>query len=189
MKNKTILAALATGFISCALFSQQAQAVLITGDIAFAGTSKFDTTSLATATKVTAFSAVTVSSTSGSFMSVALGSPVTMAASWTFNPSTPTPSLWNVGGFTFDLLASTIVTQSASMIDITGTGILSGNGFDPTPGAWEFTSQSALGRKHLTFSFSADTSSTAVPDGGSAVALLGIALVGVEALRRKFKAC
>ncbi|PYL63469.1 MAG: hypothetical protein DMF25_10625, partial [Verrucomicrobia bacterium] len=27
----------------------------------------------------------------------------------------------------------------------------------------------------------------AVPDGGSAVALLGIALVGVEALRRKFK--
>jgi VPDSG-CTERM motif len=28
-----------------------------------------------------------------------------------------------------------------------------------------------------------------VPDGGSAVALLGIALVGVEALRRKFKAC
>jgi VPDSG-CTERM motif len=73
------------------------------------------------------------------------------------------------------------------MIDITGTGTLTGNGFDPTPGAWEFTSQSALGRRHLTFSFSADTS--AVPDGGSAVALLGIALVGVEALRRKFKAC
>jgi len=30
---------------------------------------------------------------------------------------------------------------------------------------------------------------TVVPDGGSAVALLGIALVGVEALRRKLKAC
>jgi VPDSG-CTERM motif len=187
MKNKMILAALATGFISCALFSQQAQAVLITGDIAFAGTAAFDTTSLATAKEVKVWSAVTVSSVSGSFTSVALGSAVTMAAPWTFNPSTATPGLWTVGGFTFDLATSTIGSQNASMIDITGAGTLTGNGFDPTVGAWEFTSQSALGRQHSTFSFSSDT--VAVPDGGSAVALLGIALVGVEALRRKFKAC
>jgi hypothetical protein len=188
MKNKMILAALATGFISCALFTQQAQAVMISGDIAFAGTAAYspDTDSLATATTVTAFSAVTVSSVSGSFTSVALGSPVTMSA-WTFNPSTATPGLWTVGGFTFDLATSTIGSQTASMIDITGAGTLTGNGFDPTVGAWEFTSQSALGRQHSTFSFSSDT--VAVPDGGSAVALLGIALVGVEALRRKFKAC
>src|SRR6266700_7331255 len=106
MKNKMILAALATGFISCALFSQQAQAVQMTGDLAIAGTAAFDTTSLFTATTVTAFSAVTVQSTSGSFNSVALGSSVTMAASWTFNPSTATPGLWSVGGFTFDLATS-----------------------------------------------------------------------------------
>jgi hypothetical protein len=33
-----------------------------------------------------------------------------------------------------------------------------------------------------------DLSLTAVPDGGSAVALLGIALTGIEVLRRKLKA-
>jgi hypothetical protein len=54
MKNlsKTIFAVLATGVLSCALFSQQAQATAIQGDINFAGAVRFDTTSLATAHRV-----------------------------------------------------------------------------------------------------------------------------------------
>ena len=192
MKNltKTILVMLATGVLSCAVFSQQAQATAITGDIQFAGETHFDTNSLATATTVitwfdvfhnAGFSSVT--SSTGDFAGIAPGTQATMAQPWIFNPSTPTPGLWSVGGFSFDLLTSTVVTRNAGTLHITGTGIVSGNSFDPTAMDWSFTTQSAGGHTRTTFSFSAN--GLAVPDGGSAVALLGLALVGIEALRRK----
>jgi hypothetical protein len=50
--SKTLLALLTTGMLSCGIFSQQAQATAINGNIQFAGEVKFDTNSLATATKV-----------------------------------------------------------------------------------------------------------------------------------------
>ena len=154
--SKTILAVLATGVLSCGLFSQQAQATAITGDIQFAGEVAFDTNSLATATKVVTWFDVfhnagfsSVTSGTGDFAGIAPGTSAAMAQ-WTFNPSTPTPGLWSVGGFTFDLLSSTVVTQNASTLVITGNGIVSGNGFDPTAMDWAFTTQSSGGktRKH-----------------------------------------
>jgi hypothetical protein len=194
MKNlsKTILAALATGVLSCALFSQQAQAAPINGDIQFAGEVAFDTNSLATATRVVTWFDVfhnagfsTVTSATGDLGGIAPGTQATMGQPWIFNPSTPTPGLWSVGGFTFDLLSATIVTQTAKALVIEGSGIVSGNGFDPTAMDWSFTTQSSGGRTRTTFSFSANGVAVGVPDGGSAVALLGIALTGIEVLRRK----
>src|ERR1700730_9450359 len=120
--SKTVLAVLATGVLSCAVFSQQAQATAIQGNINFAG------------------------------------------------------------GV---LLTSTIVTHNTSFLSISGTGIVSGNGFDPTNMDWSFTTQSSGGRTHTLFSFSAN--GVAVPDSGSAVALLGLALIGIEVLRRKLR--
>jgi len=192
MKNltKTILAMLATGVLSCAVFSQQAQATAINGDIQFAGETHFDTNSLATATTVVTWFDVfhnagfsSVTSGTGDFAGIPPGTSAAMTQPWIFNPSTPTPGLWSVGGFSYDLLTSTIVTQNANTLTITGTGIVSGNGFDPTNMDWSFTTQSAGGQTRTNFSFSAN--GVAVPDGGSAVALLGLALVGIEALRRK----
>jgi hypothetical protein len=184
---KTILAVLATGVLSCALFSQQAQATSITGDIQFAGETQFETNSLATAHRVVTWFDVfhnagfsSVTSGTGDFAGIAPGTQATMAQPWIFNPSTPTPSLWTVGGFTFDLLTSTVVTHNAQFLTILGTGIVSGNGLDPTSMEWSFTSQNLGG---TIFSFSA--TGVAVPDGGPAVALFGIALVGIEVLRRK----
>ena len=196
MKNssKTLLAVLATALVSCALFSQQAHAITITGDINFVGSVQFNTNNLATATQVNTWfdtlgnaghSTVAFGNT-GTFSGIAPGTQATMAQPWTFNPSTPTPGLWSVAGFTFDLLSSTIVTQNKSTLVITGTGVVSGNGFAPTDMQWNFTTQSAGGRRQTIFSFSAN--GVSVPDGGSAVALLGIALVGTEVLRRKLRA-
>ena len=193
MKNlpNAIRTVLATGLLSCALFSQQAQATAIQGNINFAGAVHFDTNSLATATRVVTwfdsngnagFSSVQAGGT-GDFAGIAAGTQATMAQPWIFTPSTPTPGLWSVGGFSYDLLTSTVVTQNAGTLLITGTGIVSGNGFDPTSMDWSFTTQSAGGQTRTNFSFSAN--GVAVPDGGSAVALLGLALVGIEALRRK----
>jgi hypothetical protein len=195
MKNlsKTILVVLATGALSCALFSQQAQAtpmVMVSGDINLLGSVQFNTQNLATATTVVTWfdtlgnpghSTVGFGNT-GSFAGIAPGTQATMAQPWVFNPSTPTPGLWSVGGFTFDLLSSTIVIQNNSTLVITGSGVVSGNGFTPTDMQWDFSTQSAGGRRQTIFSFSAN--GTSVPDGGPAVALLGIALVGTEVLRR-----
>jgi VPDSG-CTERM motif len=190
--SKTILAVLATGVLSCGLFSQQAQATQINGDIQFAGEVAFDTNSLATATQVVTWFDVfhnagfsSVTSATGDFGFIAPGTQATMAQPWIFNPSTPTNGLWSVGGFTFDLLSSSVVTQNTTTLVIEGTGIVSGNGFDPTAMNWSFTTQSAGGQTRTTFSFSGN--GAAVPDGGSAVALLGIVLIGIEVLRRKLR--
>lgn len=193
MKNLTkTLTMLAVGLISCALFSQQAQAATIRGQIDFTGSVTFDTTSLATANEVStwynAFGASglsTVTLATGDFSGIALGSNATMATPWIFNPSTATPGLWSVGGFTFDLASSTIVSQSSTFLNISGTGTISGNGFDATPGTWAFSTQNASGGPQSKFSFSATTTA---PDGGSAVALLGIALAGIEGARRIVRA-
>ena len=49
-------------------------------------------------------------------------------------------ALWSVGGFTFDLIASTVLFQNFGFLFVSGTGIITGNGqtFD---GTWMFTSQ------------------------------------------------
>ena len=189
---KTTLTVLAIGVLSCALFSQRARAQAIQGDINFAGGVQFDTISLATATRVVTwfdsngnagFSSVQVGGT-GDFAGIAPGTQATMAQPWIFSPSTPTPGLWSVGDFTFDLLTSTIVTQNARFLNISGTGIVSGNGFDPTNMEWAFSTQSAGGSSATKFSFSAD--GVAVPEpAASALALLGFALTGIEVWRRK----
>jgi hypothetical protein len=76
-----------------------------------------------------------------------------------------------------------VVLQNADFLVIQGTGILSGNGFDPTPGTWSFTSQSPDAGG--VFSFSASGGFQAVPEGGTTLALLGVAFIGVELFRRR----
>jgi hypothetical protein len=184
--SKTILAILATGLLSCGLFSQQAQANQISGNITFFGTVTLDTGNVNTATAVTAWhgfghlGSPFVASADGNFSGLT-GMTATFHAPWSFN-SGPVPTFWTVGGFTFDLLVSSITQQGGGSLAVDGTGTISGNGFEGTEGEWHFTTQ-APGAQGV-FSFSA---ATGVPDGGSAVALLGIALTGMEVLRRKVK--
>jgi hypothetical protein len=180
---KLALAILVAGFATTAFTGHQAKAVMITGAINFAGGAVFDTNSLATATRVNTFSDVFVTAADGDFSTVSVGDAVTMATPYIFMPSTPTPSLWSVGGFTYDLDSSTVVLQNADFLIISGTGTISGNGFDTTSGTWSFTTQEP--DANGVFSFSAGTAGQGVPDGGATVALLGIALAGVELIRRK----
>jgi len=166
----------------------------IEGNINFAGAVHLDNNNLGSATTVvTWFDAFNnagktsvVPGATGAFMGILPGTSATMAQPWVFNPSTPTTALWSVGGFTFDLLSATIVSQSNTFLNVLGTGIVSGNLFDPTPATWSFTVNNSNGQPKMMFSFAANNDS--VPDGGVTVALLGLALVGVEVLRRKLKA-
>ncbi|MBA3832136.1 MAG: VPDSG-CTERM sorting domain-containing protein [Chthoniobacterales bacterium] len=184
MKSKLLLTLLATAFAGAGLTTPQAQASQINGAITFAGGAIFDTNSLATATTVNTFENVTVKSRDGDYAAfLDVGDSVAMAMPYVFVPTTPTPALWSVGGFTFDLTNSVVVLQTSNFLAITGSGTISGNGFDATPGTWSFTSQSPAADG--VFSFSAGSSAQGVPEGGSTVALLGLGLVAVAFLRWK----
>jgi VPDSG-CTERM motif len=194
MKNltKTILAVLAAGLVSSAFSTHEAQAAKINGTIDFAGAVMFDSSHLDNVTQVMVWRDVfgnagfsNVAARTGDFSGIPLGTQATMATPWIFTPSTNTPGLWEVGGFTFNLMSATVVDQTATFLNITGTGFITGNGFENTFARWAFTVQNA-GGNHDFFSFSAN-SATGVPDGGAAVALLGMGLGVIEFIRRKLR--
>jgi VPDSG-CTERM motif len=184
MKNrssKTILVFFALGLISCALCVQQAQAVPITGAINFAGGVTLDTGDVNTATKVIAWLdqggfMPTVQGASGSFAGLD-GQTAIFANSWTFGSGVT--ALWQVGGFTFNLIVSSF-TQGGGFLNASGTGFISGNGFHPTYSRWFFSIQDD---GPAVFSWSGGSQAT--PDGGATVALLGLSLAGIEGIRRK----
>jgi len=167
-------------------FAISAQATQITGDIDFAGQVSYDKTSLATATMVTAWHMATVSGATGDFAPT-LGLTPAFATPYVFNPPTAYASLWSVGGFTFELDSSTIQHQDGFLLFITGSGFVTGNGFDKTPGLWSFSSNHSNGKSATSFNFSANTTAVPAPDSGSTVALLGVAIFTVGALRAKFR--
>jgi hypothetical protein len=188
--SKTILTVLATGVITCALFCPQAQAALMTGNITFAGNVTLDTSSAGTATAVTGWFGLgagglpQVQTHDGNFAPlVTNGDAVTFHTPWSFASGAIT-DFWVVDGFHFNLTSSSITTQGGGAVTVDGTGSILGNGFDPTPGSWHFTTQDAAANAHFSFSAASGT----VPEGGSAVALLGIALAGIEGARRVLRA-
>ena len=79
-----------------------------------------------------------------------------------------------------------MITHNATFLNISGVGTVSGNGFEDTPATWALTVQNAGGNQDF-FSFSANlaTQGQGVPDGGSAIALLGLGLGLIEFIRRK----
>ena len=100
---------------------------------------------------------------------------------FTFSPlAAPVDPLWAVGGFEFALGAVSVDFQNATFIILSGTGIISGNGFDPTTGTWNLTGNNS----GMLFNFSAG--SLAVPEPGS-LSLLGLGLIGFAVLRRRTK--
>ena len=186
MKLIKPLMASAAAIVVASGLALSAHANQITGDIDFAGEVKFNTNSLATATMVTAWKMAVVSDTTGDFASVADMTPVAFVTPYVFNPPTAYAALWTVGGFTFELTNSSIDLQTNKFLNISGTGFVSGNGFDQTPGTWSFSSTQSNGGTSRLFSFAANTTAV-TPDSGSTVALLGVALITVGALRAKFR--
>ena len=188
IRPRIVLPLLAALFLG--LVSRLAQAAQIQGDIDFGGVVTFDTTSLATATRVNLWNSAYVLQRQGDFVPFTnFLDPVTMSSSpWVFSPSTALATFWNVGGFTFDLTSSVVLTQSSTFLNVQATGTLTGNGYDPTPAIYSFTASRSDGGNANTFSFQSKT--TVIPEPG-ATALFGIGALalGVSlARRRKLKA-
>ena len=148
-----------------AFCSRQASAAPIQGSIDFSGNVTFNTMSLDTATQVSIWNNSFVAQRTGDFVPfVNVFDNAAMAAPWIFNsgspgsptPGPPTPALWSVDGFTFDLSSSMVVLQNSNFLNITGFGFASGHGFDSTPGVWSFSVSSSGGLQD-TFSFQSNT--------------------------------
>lgn len=177
--QRTALLALALGLLS-GVFCERAEAQgPITGNITFAGSVSLDSTSVDTATMVTAWHGLApgdkpqVQSRDGTFTaSVTAGDGTTFHAPWIFN-SGPVSPFWSVDGFTFDLVSSTIVHQASGALFVSGTGDVSGNNFATTPGTFNFTTQDPSASSQ--FSFSA---ASAVPESNT----LGLLAVGASCL-------
>lgn len=166
-----------------ALSSAAAHAVAITGVVSFSGGATLDSPDLNSATMVLNWQDEKVGSLhTGSFSVLSTGQAATFTDGWVFGSGIA--PLWTVGGFTFDLTSSTVVFQNSVILGISGKGVVSGNGYDATPGRWAFTTQ--VPQVDATFEFSA-AEAEEIPDGGSSVALLGASLLGIGAVRRKLK--
>jgi hypothetical protein len=202
MKRAPKTMAMIVGFVG-AFFYSSADARPIIGRIDFGGIVTYDTTSLATATRVNLwqpnsqgpsnFSVVLQDSMD--FSSISPGTSAAMAsAPWIFDsgtPAFPTPgaalnSLWSVGGFTFDLTSATVVRQDSTFLNVTGTGFISSTNtsLDRTPGIWSFTSSKSNGADSTNFGFQA--TSQAVPEPSTIMLLgTGFGLVALRLVRRK----
>jgi hypothetical protein len=200
--TKSTLALLTMSMLGGGMFTQQLHASPIVGSVAFEDGDAILNNTLATATAVTGYSSadpilVNPNSigTNGDYAGTG-GATVTFAA-FTFSPAlspNPVNPLWTFTSgadtYSFTLTSVGIALQNSSFLDLSGLGTLSikttvggANVFSPTTGNFTFDIQSSTGNPQDTFEFTA--SNAALPDGGWTVALLGIALGGIEVLRRK----
>jgi len=187
--RKTFLPLLGT--LTAALMAANfSLAIPITGSVDFSGGASLNGTTLDNATQVLTWTSVNVTPfgvTIGSALDSTInpGDAVAMTGPWSFNSGRS--ALWMVGGFVFDLQTSGVIEQTVDFISVKGYGMLSGNGFDPTPGTWFFTSQGAgIGNGNFSFSAATLAQTTAVPDGGTTALLFGAACIGlVVSTRRK----
>jgi hypothetical protein len=187
--KKIILAVLATAFVS-------AQAYAFTGTISFSGnlvqgTTKGVTTNhfIQTATNHWTTNAgntdayagvpagITTTMTNFSFTGnntlspMLVGGPISPQWSFTFGGVT----------YSFDLEVLTSAFSTPGSIAEAGVGTAH-IGTETSNATW------SLDGTGTHFNFSATIHTTATPDGGSAVALLGIALAGIEGVRRVIRA-
>ena len=93
---------------------------------------------------------------------------------------------WTVESFSFDLMTITKLASSTdTFLDLQGTGIMRGTGYDATIGSWTFTGDTtggfSSGNGSSIFSWSAG--STAVPEP-AILALMGVGLLGFAVSRR-----
>lgn len=192
MKNKlTVLAGVAVTLMGV---SWTVQAVPITGSLNFTGG-----TVTYNATAITAFGAGTTVNDAvgtlptGSYLGTG-GASVTFApGGFTFAPTlspNPVSPLWDfsVGGSDYSFALTGITAYSEAFgLSVSGFGTLSisGGTYDPTPGIFTLTGTGS----GSTIGFTAMSAvSDPVPDGGTTVLMLGLALVAIGLFPKKIAA-
>lgn len=187
MKKSHRTCALLYAVLSCLFLSTTANAALINGTIELAGAwtpvdSVPSPVTIDTATGIDFTNDQAAVMASSGDMALPFLTLATMN-DFQFNPLAPNPvTVWSVGGFSFSMDNVTIDTQTASALTLSGSGMITGGGFDPTPGTWAFSGQTA---SNITFSWSSSNLAVPIPP---AVWLFGSGLLGLVGIARRRKA-
>lgn len=172
MKSKIAIIGAAVALVASVATSQ---AAFVTGNIGFTGLANLNTSSAGTATGVSSWGSTVALGTSGSFTVIDDFTAATFTSPWNFN-SGASP-FWTVTDngetFVFNLVSSSISSQTANSVTVNGYGYVSGTGvttYNPTLMYWSFTTQDP--NTGNGFTFSASTSSVPEPSTVVAGALL-----------------
>lgn len=182
MKKLTILA-VAVALVST---SSVVKADMLYGTISFNGVANFNAVPTS-ATQITSYQnspAPYVASTGGEFFDVPLNTSANLFAPYILNTSTPVSSFLQFDGMTFSMTSSSSQVLGPFLFT-TAYGTLTGPGFDATP---YIMTLAASGPQTTSFQASLAVNYTALPDGGTTLALLGGALTVVGLIRRKLVA-
>jgi hypothetical protein len=183
--KKTVLALLVTAAISCGLFTEaKADSITFNGTITANNDSAAHPGNPTTLHFTNPFTVLGTPAPTGIFAGTQ-GSSVTMTDfTFTGNGATAvvtSPTLpfvqWSFGGYTFTLQSVASASTAGGAIAVNGAGFVSFGGKNYS-GVWSISGTSGTQFNFVT---------TTVPDGGSAVALLGVALTGIEGLRRMLR--
>lgn len=183
------------GAILATLFlATSAQAAPITGNITLSAeasivTVNFDTNFVSFAPVFPAINAK-VDAATGGFALVGLAPVGTLVSYQNFNygPLSVVNPLWRTASnsVSFSLTNVTGFIEDATLgLLISGTGTINAVGFDPTPGLWSFNASETS--NVFSWGSTASASRGRVPDGGASAVLLGVSLLGLAGVSRKFR--
>jgi hypothetical protein len=186
--KKTVLTIFGAVALSCALFSQQALADSVS--FAFGSASASGDSSISSPTTVSFSTGWKVFAGNGIFTGTAGAS--TVMSSYSFSGdgaaalcTTCPETQWSFvsGGNTYAFTLSSLTNAATRLgsISASGVGYVQVNGGAHILGTW---SMNGTGGSNFQYGANFTFVSTTVPDGGSAVALLGVALTGIEGFRR-----
>lgn len=101
---------------------------------------------------------------------------------------TPIDPLWTVGNFSFamteTLLVEKNITATSNGLSVYGAGTISADGYDDTPGYWNFTGQ---GGENTNFSWSASAGTNSPVPEPATMLLFGTGLMGIALVGRKIR--
>lgn len=173
---KSVMKVLLICFV--ALTSVNVSAALINGSLAVGGTYDATTASDLSAVTDIGLNTVIANNASGDFLST-IGGPITGTATGVASLDAFAPTVFDfmtIGGWQLDLTSLTVVDRTATMLNLTGSGVLSGNGFEATNATWSFSAE------NLTSYSMSVTTVVPVP---AAVWLFGSGLLGLVAVSRR----
>lgn len=184
--KKTLIKGLALAAVGSLLLVGNASAMLLSGSIGMGGTWK-DTggdTGNDDLSDATGIDFITTYFTVGYGDLAPLNGLSIMPSDFTFNPFPVigVQPLWQIAvdatNYRFDLTSLIVNSQLSNQINLSGSGIFTVDGYDPTPGQWTWTGN-ANGQS-FTWSDSANT----VPEPATML-LFGAGLAGFAGFRRK----
>lgn len=172
MKNIMKVLLVGLSFVSANAFAAMIDGSLIVGGD-YSATGGSDLSDATDITLTTVYANGGTGDVDGTFDMFTPGGTGGSASLTAFSPVT---NFFTVAGWQLDLSSLSVIDQTTDLLTLSGTGVLSGNGFDATNANWSFSAQDAS---------SYSMSVTTVVPVPAALWLFGSGLLGLVCVARR----